>query len=207
MIKTLKDTETEDTTKIVGNPNLFLLGVAIWGFLFSVTLAYYTFNPKYFTAFTLENVFIWIYASLIVLFAILCVYSILTLKKVTLTNTSLTIEYPLLFSSRDISFDDVCKVYDQDYEIKGSRNYRLYNVYEGKKTIIELYEAGKISITSLEVTNYDVLAENLKNTTKSYFKIKTYHTDVINTQRYRWFVTIIVFIFFLAVYIIQKKLG
>lgn len=205
MNKPIEAQETEDTT-IVGNPNLLLLGLGIFTILLSATTAYYTFNPKYFTAINVENIFVWVFAGLIALFAFLSVYMILTLKKVTLTNTGLNISYPFLNTSRDISFDDVCKVYDQDYDIKGSHNYKLYDIYKGKKTIIEIYDAKNIVITSLEVTNYAILAQNLKNITKSYFKVKTnYYDTIVNTQRYGWFVFWVFFIYFLIAYIIYKK--
>jgi len=205
MTKNFKEAETEDTT-IVGNPNLLLLGFGIITFLLSATIAYYTFNPKYFTEISLENSLVWVFAFFIALFAFLSVYMILTLKKVTLTNTSLNISYPFLHSSRNISFDDVCKVYDQDYDIKGSHNYKLYDIYKGRKTIIEIYNDKKIVITSLEVSNYAILAQNLKNITKSYFKVKTnYYDTILNTQRYGWFIFWVFFIYFLIAYIIYKK--
>ncbi|MCC9066157.1 hypothetical protein [Flavobacterium piscisymbiosum] len=205
MTKNFKEAETEDTT-IVGNPNLLLLGFGIITFLLSITIAYYTFNLKYFTEISLENSLVWVFEFFIVLLAFLSVYMILTLKKVTLTNTGLNISYPFLHSSRDISFDDVCKVYDQDYDIKGSHNYKLYDIYKGKKTIIEIYDAKNIVITSLEVSNYAILSQNLKNITKSYFKVKTnYYDTIVNTQRYGWFVFWVFFIYFLIAYIIYKK--
>jgi hypothetical protein len=205
MTQNLKEPEIENTT-IVGHPNLLLLGLGIFTFLLSGTIAYYTFNPKYFTSATIENIFVWVFACVIALFAFLGVYMIFTLKKVTLTNTGLSISYPFLNSSHDINFDDVSKVYDQDYDIKGSHNYRLYDIYRGKKTTIEIYDTKDIVITSLEVTNYVILAQNLKNITKSYFKIKTsYYDKIINTQRYGWFVFWVFFIYFLIVYIIYKK--
>lgn len=206
MNKTIVEPEIDERTIIVGNPNLLLVGMGIFTLLLSLTIAYYTFNRKYFTEITVENVFVWVFAGLIALFAFLSIYMIFTLKKVTLTNTGLNLSYPFLNSSRDISFDDICKVYDQDYYIKGSHNYRLYDIYKGKKIIIELYEAKNIVITSLEVTNYAILAQNLKNITKSYFKIKTqYYDNVVNTQRYGWFVFWVFFIYFLIAYIIYKK--
>jgi len=205
MTKKINVAETEDTT-IVGNPNLLLLGFGIFAILLSATTAYYTFNLKYFTEISLENSLVWVFAFFIAVFAFLSVYMIFTLKKVTLTNTGLNISYPFLNTSRDISFDDVCKVYDQDYDIKGSHNYKLYDIYKGKKTIIEIYDAKNIVITSLEVTNYAILAQNLKNITKSYFKIKThYYENIVNTQRYGWFVFWVFFIYFLIAYIIYKK--
>ena len=205
MEKKLKETESDEI--IVGNPNLLLVALGIWTFLLSLTVGYYTFNSKYFTEVNSENVFIWIFACLIALFGFLGIYMIFTLKKVTLTNMGLTISYPFLSSSRSITFDDICKVYDQDYDIKGSHNFRKYDIYKGKKIVIDLYDSKSIVITSLEITNYDILAQNLKNSTKSYFKVKTDNVNVINTQRYGWFVVTVLFIFFLIVYIVQKKLG
>ena len=205
MNKPVEDQEIDDTT-IVGNPNLLLLGLGIFAFLLSITIAYFAFNPKYFTEINVENSLVWVFAGFIALFAFLSIYLVLTLKKVTLTNTGLNISYPFLNSSTDIIFDDVCKVYDQDYNIKGSHNYRLYDIYKGKKTIIEIYDAKNIVITSLEVTNYAILAQNLKNITKSYFKVKThYYENIVNTQRYGWFVFWVFFIYFLIAYIIYKK--
>ena len=205
MEKKLKETELDEI--IVGNPNLLLVALGIWTFLLSLTVGYYTFNSKYFTEVNSESVFIWIFACLLALFGFLGVYMIFTLKKLTLTNTGLTISYPFLSSSRNISFDDICKVYDQNYDIKGSNNFRKYDIYKGKKIVIDLYDSKSIVITSLEITNYDILAQNLKNSTKSYFKVKTDNVNVINTQRYGWFVAAVLFIFFLIVYIVQKKIG
>lgn len=205
-MKNLKESAIENDPIIVGNPNLFLLGLGIFTLLLCITIAYFTFDFNNFIHCKPENILVWVFAFFLALFAFLSIYMILTLKKVTLTNTGLNISYPLLFSSREISFDDVCKVYDQDYDIKGSHNYRLYDIYKGKKIIIELYDAKNIVITSLEITNYAILSQNLKNITKSYFNIKTHSYDnIINTQRYGWFVFWVCFIYFVIAYIIHRK--
>lgn len=206
MNKTKNETAIENTLIIVGNPNLLLIGLGIFTLLLSVTIAYFTFNINYFIHYSTENIFVWVFALSILLFAALSIYMILTVKKVILTHTGLKISYPLLFSSRDIHFDDVCNVYDQDYDIKSSHNFKKYDIYKGKKTIIELYDAKNIVITSLEITNYAILAQNLKNITKPYFKIKAhYYDNIVNTQRYGWFVFWVFFIYFLIAYIIYKK--
>ncbi|PTS95855.1 hypothetical protein DBR27_16720, partial [Flavobacterium sp. HMWF030] len=62
-------------------------------------------------------------------------------KKVTLTNTELTISYPLIFYKRNIDFDDVYKVRETKYNIQGSQNFSTYDIYNGNKIIIELYNS------------------------------------------------------------------
>ena len=94
MNKLVEDQEIDGTT-IIGNPNLLLLGLGIFAFLLSITIAYFTFNPKYFTEINLENSLVWVFAGFIALFTFFSIYLILTLKKVTLTNTGLNISYPL----------------------------------------------------------------------------------------------------------------
>lgn len=166
-----KNLHNEDEI-VVANPNSFLVVFGIFCAFLSAIIGYYTFNYKYFTEVNAESILIWIFAILLIFFAVLSIISIFSTKKVILTNTSLTISNPLLRATREIFFEDVYKVYDQDYLIQRSENFKLKTIYSGKKTIIELYDSEKIIITSLEVTNYPILAQNLKNITKSYFKIK-----------------------------------
>lgn len=171
VIKKTELSETEEVT-ITAKPSLFLVCVGFFGIILSLFIGFYTFNYNYFTAVNPENILIWIFSLLLVSFALLSLISILKTKKIVLTNTSLIVSTPFMFLERTISFDDVHKVYDQDYEIKRSENFRLKTIYSGKKTIIEFYDNKKLIITSLEVNNYAILSQNLKNITKSYFKIK-----------------------------------
>ncbi len=159
------------SNKIISNPSFLQIGVSVFSILFFSSLAYLMYDPKWDLKDNTDVIAMWIIIALFALFILGSFYMLFLSKKIELTNDYLLIEYPLLFHSKKFVLDDVKKVFEGDYNIKSSHNSRLFDVYNGKQITIEMFETKKIIITSFEVTNYKVLAKNLKNVTKSYFKL------------------------------------
>lgn len=198
-------TETEKPEVIIGNPSLLQIGFSIMGFLFPSTIIFLICSSEWKTHNDTETNLIWIMVFLFAFFALGSLFMLFSSKKVTLTNTILTISYPLIFYKRNIDFDDVYKVKETKYNIEGSRDFSTFDIYSGNKIIIELYNSKKIIVTSMEITNYTILAKNLKNITTSYFKLKRDSTNFKNSQGYGWLIFIIVLTFSLLFSLIQKK--
>jgi len=197
--------ETETPEVITGNPSLLQIGFSIMGFLFPSSIIFLICSSEWITNNDTETNLIWIIVFLFAFFAFGSLYMLFSSKRVTLTNTILTISYPLIFYKRNIDFEDVYKVRESKYSVQGSRDFSTFDIYSGNKIIIELYNSKKIIITSLEITNYTILAKNLKNITTSYFKLKSDSKNFKNTQGYGWLIFIIVLTFFLIFSLIQKK--
>ncbi|MFH6999528.1 hypothetical protein ACHRVZ_16485 [Flavobacterium sp. FlaQc-57] len=197
--------ETETPEVIIGNPSLLQIGFSIMGFLFPSSIIFLICGSEWITNNDTETNLIWIIVFLFAFFAFGSLYMLFSSKRVTLTNTILTISYPLIFYKRNIAFEDVYKVRESKYSVQGSRDFSTFDIYSGNKIIIELYNSKKIVITSMEITNYTILAKNLKNITTSYFKLKSDSKNLKNTQGYGWLIFIIVLTFFLIFSLIQKK--
>lgn len=197
--------ETETPNVIIGNPSLLQIGFSIMGFLFTSSIIFLICSTDWITHNDTETNVIWIIVFLFAFLALGSLFMLFSSKKVILTNTTLTISYPLIFYKRNINFDDVYKVTETKYNIQGSRDFSTYDIYNGNKIIIELYNSKKTIVTSMEITNYTILAKNLKNITTSYFKLKSDYTNFKNSQGYGWLIFIIVLTFSLLFSLIQKK--
>ncbi len=200
----------KDDTKIIANPSMLHIGFSFAGILFTCGFTYFIYDSKYDLNDDAVRILRLSILVFFIFFSVLCFYMLLKSKKITLTNELLTIKYPLLFYTKNIDFDNIKRVREENYNIKHSRNFSTTEIYSGKKIIIEFYESKKTEITSLEVSNYQNLSKNLKNITTSYFKIKVDHNNDnlnrTNIRAYLWMFLIIVLAFGLIISIIQKKL-
>jgi len=193
--------------KIIANPSLLQIGFSIFGMLFFFSAAYLVYNPEVESYQKTDYRAMWVIISLFCFFAIGCLYMLLSSKKVELTDEFLSIEYPLLFKAKKVSLDDIKKVTESNYNVQSSHDFKTIEVYNGRQIKIEFFELKKLTITSFEVTNYKILAQNLKNVTKSYFKLHTENKNIKNSQGYGWLIFIIVLTVGLIISLIQKNLG
>ena len=190
--------------KIISNPSFLQIGFCIFGMLFFSSITYFVYDSEWVLNEKSDNIMMWAIVALFSLFSIGCFYSLLYTKKIELTNDSLTIIHPLLFHSKKIEFDDIKKVSESNYNVKSSNDRRTIEVHNGRKITIEMFESKKIIITSFEITNYKILAKNLKNITTSYFKVNTEGKNIENTQGYDWLIFVVILTFWLIISIIQK---
>lgn len=194
-----------ENNKIISNPSFLQIGFCIFGMLFSSSITYFVYDSEWVLNDKSDNIMMWAIVATFSLLTIACFYLLFCTKKIELTNDSLTIIYPLVFHSKKIEFDDIKKVSESNYNVKSSHDFRTIEVYNGRKITIEMFESNKIIITSFEVTNYELLAKNLKNITTSYFKLNTEGKKMKSTQGYGWLIFIIILTFGLIISIIQKK--
>ncbi|MGA9637299.1 hypothetical protein [Flavobacterium sp.] len=103
-----------------------------------------------------------------------------------------------------IDFNDISKVVESNYKVESSHNTSTFEVYKGRKITIEFFESKKLEITSLEITNYNLLAINLKNITKSYFKLRTENNNHKNASGYGWLIFIVFLTLGLVISLITK---
>jgi hypothetical protein len=193
-----------ENTKIIANPSLLQIGFSLSGILFFSSITFYIYDSEWIIKEKSDSIMMWILVGLFGAFALVSLFMLLNSKKVILTNETLTISYPLLFYIKNIDFNDVNKVREDNYNVKSSHDFSTIEVYNGKKIILELFESKKIEITSFEVTNYKNLAKNLTNITKSYYKINLENDSLKNTQGYGWLIFIIILTFGLIIAIIRK---
>ena len=196
-----------NNNKIIANPSFLQIGFSIFGMLFFLSSAYLVYNPEVESYQKADYRAMWIIVSLFCFFALGCLYMLLCSKKVELTNEFLSIEYPLLFKTKKISLDDIKKVSEGKHQINSSHDSTRIEVYNGQQITVEFFELKKIVITSFEVSNYEILAQNLKNVTKSYFKLHTGNKSIKNHQGYGWLIFIIILTVGLVFSLIQKNLG
>jgi len=198
-----------EDTKIIANPSMLQIGFSFAGILFGNGFAFLVYDSSSNIGENDNRNVMLLFTTFFVLFSIMSLYMLLTSKKVILSNDSLTIKYPFLFHTKNIDFDDIENVYEDKYKVESSHNFTRIEVYSGKKIIIEFYESKKVVITSLEVSNYLNLANNLKNITKSYFKISAdYYNEnysKTNIRAYIWLVFIVSLTFGLIYSLIIKR--
>jgi len=196
-----------NNNKIIANPSFLQIGFSIFGMLFFLSLAYLAYNPEVESYQKADYGAMWVIVSLFCFFAFGCLYMLLCSKKVELTNEFLSIEYPLLFKTKKVSLDDIKKVSEGNHQINSSHDSSRIEVYNGRQITVEFFELKKITITSFEVSNYEILAQNLKNVTKSYFKLHTGNKSIKSYQGYGWLIFIIILTVGLIFSLIQKNLG
>jgi hypothetical protein len=189
--------------KLIANPSDLKIGTSIFGILFFSIVAYYIYPAEWVKDKQDDNIILLGFTIFFSLLALLSVYILLSSKKVELTNETLLISYPYIRKIQTIDFNDIRKVVEDNYDIDGTQNYRKIKLYTGRKITLEFFEAKKIVITSLEVTNYNLLAMNLKNITKSYYKLKIENQNIKNTQNYGCIIFVVILI--LVIIIVFEK--
>lgn len=115
-----------------------------------------------------ELIGFWILTGLFLFFALLSLFTILSVKTITLTDQNLSINRPLLFFKSTISLDHIKSVHEEDYEINSVANSRKVTVYKGKKTILETQKGKKIIFTSFDISEYDDFVYYLKRRNSSF---------------------------------------
>lgn len=193
-----------ENKKIIANPSLLQIGFSLSGILFFSSITFLIYDAEWKINEKSDSIMMWIILVLFGAFALASLFMLLNSKKVILTNETLTISYPLLFYIKNIDFNDVNKVREDNYNVKSSHDFSTIEVYNGKKITLELFESKKIVITSFEVTNYKNLAKNLRNITKSYYKLNIEEDSLKNTQGYGWLIFMLILIFGLIVSIIRE---
>ena len=194
-----------ENKRIISNPSFLQIGFCIFGMLFSSSIGFLVYDSEWILNDTSDNVMMWAIVILFALLSIACFYLLLCTKKIELTNDALLIIYPFIFYSKKIDFNDIKKVSESNYNVKSSHDFKTIEVYNGRKITIEMFDSKKIIITSFEITNYQLLAKNLKNITTSYFKLNTEGENVKNTQGYGWLIFIIILTLGLIISIIQRN--
>ena len=194
----------DEDHRITANPSALQIGFSIFGILFFSTIAFYIYDSEWIIDDETDNMMIWILISLFCFLAIACLYMLLVSKKVELTNETLSISYPYIFQTKTIDFDDVRKVTEENYKAQSSHDFRKIEIYNGRKITLEFFESKKIVITSFEVTNYNSLANNLKNITKTYFKLRIENQNMKSTQGYGWLIFIVILTLGLLISVIEK---
>ena len=196
-----------NNNKIIANPSFLQIGFSIFGMLFFLSLAYLAYNSEVESYQKADYGAMRVIVSLFCFFAFGCLYMLLCSKKVEMTNEFLSIEYPLLFKTKKVSLDDIKKVSEGNHQINSSHDSSRIEVYNGRQITVEFFELKKITISSFEVSNYEILAQNLKNVTKSYFKLHTGNKSIKSYQGYGWLIFIIILTVGLVFSLIQKNLG
>lgn len=174
-----------ENTKIIASPSLIQIAFGIISTLFPSGFVYLIYSSEIVGNDQTTKILYHLTAGFFILAAILSfIYMIVLSKKITLTNDLLEIYYPILFHTKKIYFEEIKKVSIKKYNIKSSHDFSTNEIYSGTKIVMELYESKNIEITSFEVSNYKNLAENLKNVTTSYFKIRIdQHNKTLNDTK------------------------
>ncbi|QOG02056.1 hypothetical protein [Flavobacterium sp. MDT1-60] len=136
-------------------------------------------------------------------FGLLSLFMIFNIKTITLTNKNLVIERPLLFLKFVIPLENIQNIHEEDYEINSAANSRKITVYKGEKMTIEIQKGKKIVFTSFEISEYDDLAQYLKNIEFNITDNAIIKKDYSNKSKvYSW----LLFIFILTIILIYQLL-
>lgn len=187
----MKEKVNEDH-KIISVPSLLQISYYLFAILFSLGLTYLIYssksNPNEDQNEVVKGVIVFIFLSM----ALACTYMLLRSKKIVLTNKNLILSYPLLFYSKKIEFKNIKKVTEDNYKIESSHNFSQIDIYSGLKITIEFFDSKKIVINSMEITNYNLMSKNLKNTTRPYFKIVLQDKSQKNFQGYGYLLILVI---------------
>jgi hypothetical protein len=196
-----------ENNKLIANPSDLQIGTSIFGMIFFSIVVFYINSAEWGKENqSNENVIILVFTIFFSFLASLSLYMLLSTKKVELTNETLLITYPYIRKIRTIDFNDIRKVVEDHYDLEGRIDFRKIELYNGRKITIEFFEAKKIVITSFEVTNYNILAINLKNLTKSYYKLKIENQNIKNTQNYGCIISVVILILAVIIFVIEKNI-
>src|SRR6187402_1687533 len=122
-----------ENTKIIGNPSLLQIGFSLSGILFFSSITFYIYDSEWIIKEKSDSIMMWILVGLFGAFALVSLFMLLNSKKVILTNDTLTISYPLLLYIKNIDFNNVNKVREDNYNVKSSHDFSTIEVYNGKK--------------------------------------------------------------------------
>ena len=196
-----------ENNKLIANPSDLQIGTSIFGMIFFSIVVFYINSAEWGKENQAnENVIILMFTIFFSFLASLSLYMLLSTKKVELTNENLIITYPYIRKIRTIDFIDIRKVVEDNYDLEGRIDFRKIELYNGRKITIEFFEAKKIVITSFEVTNYNILAINLKNITNSYYKLKIENQNIKNTQNYGCIISVVILILTVIIFVIEKNI-
>lgn len=156
---------TNEHIILTTRPSIKAIFVGSSGTLFFGWLAYLIYSSKWVvadgtddkTGMIIMSAMLWIF----IVFTVLCLFKLLSIKTVILTNTKLIIKWPFLFLKKKIPLDDLRRITESPLKIEPTIESITYKLYQGKNCLLEFYERRSIKINSFEMADYYLLIKKL----------------------------------------------
>ncbi len=182
-----------------------VVGVVFFGVFVYLMLP----TSKWKAADTTGMTIMWIILGAFIFFQLLCLFAILTLKSIVLTDKKIVIKRPLLFFKLTIPLSNVKNIVSRDYNIRPSHDGIDLNVFNGYQTIIELTNGKKIKFTSFEISDYASVTKNLRALLTGAKQMKLTSSDKLSVNKYEgygWLVFLIIVTLGLIFSIVKQQL-
>jgi hypothetical protein len=205
--------DSTETNILTTRPSIKTVGFALAGTVFFGAFAYLMLPPSKWTVaegtnYTMGIVIMWIILGGFIFFSSSCLFWLLSLKTISLTDKNLIIKRQLLLFKETIPLCNIKSMINADSQLNSSHSGRAFSVFGGDQTIIELTTGKKIKFSSFEISNYYVLTKNLNKQLSGKRRLEfTANEKLANKyEGYGWLVFIILLAFGLVYSIIRQGL-
>jgi hypothetical protein len=204
--------DTSNNIILTTKPSIRTIGFGLVGTLFFGAFVYLMTSLEWTVAdgtdYKTGMIIMWIILGVFVFFALGCLWSILTIKTIVLTSKTLIIKRPFLLLKKTVPLDNIRQVTESTFKINPTVRWTTYNVYDGKKILIECFQGKSILLNSFEISDYYNLTKQLNKLRRNKnSNLDDNSEDLKNeNQGYGWLVFISLLTIGLIYSIIRQKL-
>lgn len=205
-------TDTNNNIILTTKPSIRAIGFGLVGALFFGAFVYLMTSWEWTVAdgtdYKTGMIIMWITLGVFVFFTLACLWSILTIKTIVLTSNTLIIKRPFLLLKKTVPIDNIRQVTESTLKINPTVRWTTYNVYDGKKILIEFFQGKSILLNSFEIVDFYNLTMQLnKLRYNKNNNFDDFNKDLKNeNQGYGWLVVISLLTIGLIYSIIRQKL-
>jgi len=204
--------DTSNNIILTTKPSIRTIGFGLVGTLFFGAFVYLMTSLEWTVAdgtdYETGMIIMWIILGVFVFFTLGCLWTILTIKIIVLTGETLIIKRPFLLLKKTIPLENIRQVTESTFKINPTVRWTTYNVYDGKKILIECFQGKSILLNSFEISDYYNLTKQLNKLRRNKNnKFDDNSEDLKNENRgYGWLVFILLLTIGLIYSIIRQKL-
>jgi hypothetical protein len=204
--------DTSNNIILTTKPSIRTIGFGLVGTLFFGAFVYLMTSLEWTVAdgtdYETGMIIMWIILGVFVFFTLGCLWTILTIKTIVLTGETLIIKRPFLLLKKTIPLENIRQVTESTFKINPTVRWTTYNVYDGKKILIECFQGKSILLNSFEISDYYNLTKQLNKLRRNKNnKFDDNSEDLKNeNQGYGWLVFILLLTIGLIYSIIRQKL-
>ncbi len=157
--------DTFNNIILTTKPSIRTIGFGLVGTLFFGAFVYLMTSLEWTVAdgtdYETGMIIMWIILGVFVFFTLGCLWTILTIKTIVLTSKTLIIKRPFLLLKKTIPLENIRQVTESTFKINPTVRWTTYNVYDGKKILIECFQGKSILLNSFEISDYYNLTKQL----------------------------------------------
>jgi hypothetical protein len=205
--------DTEEIVILKTKPSLKTIGFGLFGTMFFGAFVYLMLTLKWTvgegTNYKTGMVIMYILLGIFLFFTFGCLWLVLSIKTVILTNKNLKIQLPFLQVRKIFPVINIKDIKESPFKISPMIHLTSSYVYAGKQIKIDFNKGNSIKLNSFEIPNYYSLTMHLNTTLK-----KNKQNELIDREElaqnkydgYGWLVLVILLTFGLVVAIIKQRL-